>query len=110
MSPTTIKPGYSSRSTFHAVVDVCEYTYSVNLLTQPSGDVTITIGDPSNTDVTAEPAALTFTQDNWDEAQYVTVTCTRDDDAVVDKANVTHSSQRKRLRWIYRSRRSHHSL
>ena len=85
------KAGVFISSTFHAVVDVCEYTYSVNLLTQPSGDVTITIGDPSNTDVTADPEALTFTQDNWNDAQDVTVTCTRDDDAVVDKAYVTHS-------------------
>ena len=77
--------------TFHAVVDVCDYIYAVTLLTEPTGDVTVTIGDPSNTDVTAEPAALTFTTLNWDDAQYVTVTCTEDDDAVANKANVTHS-------------------
>ena len=78
--------------TFHAVVDVCHDTYySVTLFTEPTGDVTVTIGDPSNTDVTADPAALTFTPDNWDKEQYVTVTCTRDDDAVVDKAAVTHT-------------------
>ena len=77
--------------TFHAVVDVCDYIYAVTLLTEPTGDVTVTIGEPSNTDVTAEPAALTFTTLNWDDAQYVTVTCTEEDDAVVDKANVTHT-------------------
>ena len=77
--------------TFHAVVDVCNYIYAVTLLTEPTGEVTVTIGDPSNMDVTAEPADLTFTQDNWNDAQDVTVTCTRDDDAAVDKANVTHS-------------------
>ena len=85
------KAGVFISSTFHAVVDVCDYTYSVTLLTQPTGDVAVTIGDPSNTDVTADPEALTFTQDNWDDAQTVTVTCTKDDDAVVDKATVTHS-------------------
>ena len=36
------------------------------LNTQPAGDVTVTINDPTdNTDVTADPAILTFTTDNW---------------------------------------------
>ena len=77
---------------FHTVVDVCDYTYTVTLLTEPTGDVTVTIHDPiDNTDVTTEPAALTFTPDNWDEEQYVTVTCTADDDDEVDRAYVSHT-------------------
>ena len=77
---------------FHTVVDVCDYTYTVTLLTEPTGDVTVTIHDPTdNTDVTTDPAALTFTPDNWDEEQYVTVTCTADDDDVVDRAYVSHT-------------------
>ena len=55
------KAGVFISPTFHAVVDVCDYIYTVTLLTEPTGDVTVTIGDPSNTDVTADPAALTFT-------------------------------------------------
>ena len=49
-------------------------TYTVKLDTQPSGDVTVTINDPSNTDVTADPATLTFTVQNWQTPQTVTVT------------------------------------
>ena len=48
-------------------------TYIVALDTQPAGDVIVTINDPTdNTDVTAEPAKLTFTPANWDTAQTVT--------------------------------------
>ena len=32
---------------FHTVVDVCDYTYTVTLLTEPTGDVTVTIHDPT---------------------------------------------------------------
>ena len=40
--------------------------YTVALNTQPAGDVTVTINDPTdNTDVTADPATLTFTTDDW---------------------------------------------
>ena len=85
------KAGVFISSTFYAVVDVCDFSYTVMLLTQPTGDVVVTIGDPSNPDVTADPAALTFTTLNWDAEQSVTVTCTEDEDAVVDKANVTHT-------------------
>ena len=88
----TDKAGVFISPTSHAVVDECHYTYySVKLLIEPTSDVTVTIGDPSNTDVTADPAALTFTPDNWDDEQDVTVTCTKDDDAAVDKAYVTHT-------------------
>ena len=72
----------------------CNVTYTVAPKSEPSGDVTVTIGDPANTDVTAEPETLTFTVDNWDEPQTVTVTCAEDDDAVDDKATVTHTVDR----------------
>ncbi len=88
----TDKAGVFISPTTHAVVDECHYTYySVKLLMEPTSEVTVTIGDPSNTDVTADPAALTFTPDNWEDEQDVTLTCTKDDDAAVDKAYVTHT-------------------
>lgn len=75
----------------HLQVDEgCNVTYTVALKTQPTGNVIVTIGDPSNTDVTAEPATLTFTPDNWDVPQTVTVTCKEDDDAVDDAGTITH--------------------
>ena len=46
-------------------------TYTVVLDSEPTHDVTITVNDPSNTDITAEPADLTFTPGNWDTAQTV---------------------------------------
>ena len=67
-------------------------TYTVVLDTQPSGDVTVTIVDPTdNADVTAEPAALTFTTANWNSAQTVTVSAAQDDDTDGDTATVTHT-------------------
>ena len=67
-------------------------TYTVVLDAQPSGDVTVTIVDPTdNTDVTAEPATLTFTTTNWNTAQTVTVSAVQDADATDDTATVTHT-------------------
>ena len=67
-------------------------TYTVVLDTQPSGDVTVTIVDPAdNTDVTAEPDALTFTTTNWNLAQTVTVSTVQDADTDDDTATVTHT-------------------
>ena len=67
-------------------------TYTVVLDTQPTGTVTVTIVDPTdNTDVTANPASLTFSTSNWSTAQTVTVSAAEDDDAANDTATVTHS-------------------
>ena len=66
--------------------------YTVALNTMPSGDVTVTINDPTdNTDVTADPATLTFTTDNWYIRQLVTVTAATDTDEDEDSATITHS-------------------
>ena len=51
----------------------------------------MTISEPSNTDLTVQPETLTFTPDNWDVPQTVTVTCAEDDDAVDDKSVVAHT-------------------
>ena len=41
-------------------------TYTVVLDSQPTGDVTVAVNDPTdNTDVTADPASLTFTTTGW---------------------------------------------
>ena len=43
-------------------------TYTVKLDTEPTGNVTVTINDPTdNTDVTTDPATLTFTPQNWQD-------------------------------------------
>ena len=79
-----------SDSSFN-VDEVCNETYTIQLDSKPTSDVTVTIGDPSNTAVTAEPAALTFTPDNWNEPQTVTVTCAEDNNAVNEESIVTHT-------------------
>ena len=66
--------------------------YTVELNTQPIGDVTVTINDPTdNTDVTADPATLTFTTANWHTTQLVTVNAATDADEDEDSATITHS-------------------
>ena len=67
-------------------------TYTVVLDTEPTGEVTVTIEDPTdNTDVTAEPASLVFTASDWDTAQTVTATAAQDDDAGDETATITHT-------------------
>ena len=65
--------------------------YTVVLDSEPTGSVTVTVNAPANTDVTAEPASLTFTVDDWDTPQEVTVAVAQDGDAADDAATVTHS-------------------
>ena len=67
-------------------------TYTVVLDSQPTHSVTITVSDPSNTDVTAEPASLTFTTVNWDTAQTVTVTAAQDAGHDDEDGTVTHTA------------------
>ena len=66
-------------------------TYTIVLDSQPTADVTVTINDPSNTDVTAEPASLTFSSTDWSTPQTVTVSAAQDADAENDTATVTHA-------------------
>ena len=65
--------------------------YTVVLDTEPTGNVTVTVNAPANTDVTASPASLTFTADGWDRPQEVTVAVTQDSDAEDDTAILTHT-------------------
>ena len=67
-------------------------TYTVVLDTEPTGNVTVTITDPTdNTDVTADPASLTFTDLDWYIAQTVTVGAAEDGDAADETATITHT-------------------
>ena len=67
-------------------------TYTVVLDSQPTHNVTITVNDPSNTDVTADPADLTFTPTNWDTARTVTVTVSQDSGHDDEDGTVTHTA------------------
>ena len=65
-------------------------TYTVVLDGQPTANVVIAMSS-DNADVTAQPASLTFTPDNWQTAQTVTVRAAQDDDAADDKATISHA-------------------
>ena len=67
-------------------------TYTVALDTEPTGDVTVAIAGHADTDLSLDKTSLTFTADNWDTAQTVTVTAKEDDDAASDAAvTLTHT-------------------
>ena len=66
-------------------------SYTVVLDSQPTADVTISIGGQTGTGVTAAPSPMTFTPMNWATAQTVTVTAADDADTVNDTVSLTHS-------------------
>ena len=66
-------------------------TYTVVLDTRPVGDVVI---DPvaHGAGLTAAPSGLTFTPENWDQPQTVTVSAAQDDDAADGEGAITHAT------------------
>ena len=77
--------------------DATGVSYSVKLATQPSGDVTVTIGGHSGTDLSISGAELTgnqltFTASNWDTAQTVTVKAGEDDNADDESETLRHTA------------------
>ncbi len=69
-------------------------TYTVALDTQPSEDVTISLSfaSGSDEDITVDKTSLTFTTENWDAAQEITVSAAEDDDAVNGAATIEHTA------------------
>ena len=86
-------PAIELSETALAVDEGSSVSYTVQLATQPSADVTVTIGGTSGTDLTVVPssATLTFTADNWSTAQTVSVRASADADATHDSATLTHT-------------------
>ena len=73
--------------------DANQGTYTLVLDTRPTGctagvGVSVASGNP---DVTPEPTTLTFTPDDWNAPQTVTVTAGQDDDAIDDRATLRHA-------------------
>ena len=71
--------------------DAAGSSYTVRLATQPSGSVTVTISGHDGTDLslsgtTLSSNMLTFTVDNWNTAQTVTVKAGQDNDGANDTA------------------------
>ena len=93
MAPDTIRiqVGVTTSDQELEVPEGGSNTYTMVLSHQPSGDVTVTVNNPTdNLEVTATPRSLTFSTENWNEPQAVTVAAVHDDDALDDSATVTH--------------------
>ena len=89
---TTTTPGITVSPTSLPVNEGSTGTYTVLLDTQPTATVTVTINDPTdNTDVTADPASLSFSTSNWSTLQTVTVRAAEDADSAQDTGTVTHT-------------------
>ena len=87
-----LPPGVTVSPTMLTVPEGSTATYTIVLDTQPTSGVTVTIVDPTdNTDVTADPASLSFSTSNWSTPQTVTVRASEDADSAQDTATVTHT-------------------
>ena len=67
-------------------------TYTVELATEPTGQVTVTVGGTTGIDLTVVHPGLTFTASTWNTAQTVAVRADQDDDAWDDSATLTHTA------------------
>ena len=78
----TATPGVTVSKTALTVTeqDTTGDSYTVVLDTEPTANVTVTVAGHSGTDVTPNPATLTFTSTTWSTAQTVTVTAGDDAD------------------------------
>ena len=61
-------------------------SYEVVLTSEPAGEVKVVLGGHSGTDLTLDKTELTFTRQNWNVPQTVTVTAGQD-----DTAELTHT-------------------
>ena len=65
--------------------------YSVVLLAQPTGAVTVALSRSGSRDVSFSPRNLTFPMGKWSELQTVTVTALNDDDFDNESATISHT-------------------
>ncbi len=65
-------------------------TYPVVLTAEPDDDVTVSIYSSSSSALRVSTSSLTFTKDNYDTAQNVTITARSDSDAEDELVNVYH--------------------
>ena len=64
-------------------------SYTVSLGSAPTESVVVELSS-DNSDVTVQPASLTFTSDNWETAQTVTLSVGEDDDRANEQAVISH--------------------
>ncbi len=87
-----VAPGVTVSETSLDIVEGNSDTYDVELDAVPAGDVTVIIGGITGTDLALDKSSLTFTDQNWNTRQTVTVSATADDDAIHDSATLTHTA------------------
>ena len=75
-----------------AVTEGASSAYTVKLGSKPKGDVTVTITSNAPPNVTISDSSLTFTPDNWDTPQTVTVSSTADDNTYGYWVGITHTA------------------
>ena len=68
-------------------------SYYVKLASEPTGTVTVGVSSSNKKAATVSSASLTFTTDNWDVYQKVTVTGVDDKKPVARTVTITHSSK-----------------
>ncbi len=66
--------------------------YGLSLSTLPTAPVTISVSNPDDTAVTLSATSLTFTTDNWNSVQTVTVSGVEDTDANDETVQLTHTA------------------
>ena len=66
-------------------------SYTVELQSEPTDTVTVTIESDNDSAVTLSATTLTFTADNWDTPERVTVTPLKDANAIGETVTVTHA-------------------
>ncbi len=81
VSPTTL-----------AVDEAGSGTYTLALTRRPTVPVTIMVSNPDTTAVTLSATSLTFSTDNWNSVQTVTVSGVEDTDADHETVQLTHTA------------------
>ena len=59
-------------------------SYTVVLTSEPTADVTVAVQVPEGAEISVDATELTFTAEDWNQAQTVTLTAAQDADAVTD--------------------------
>ena len=72
--------------------DTAGSSYTVVLATQPTGDVTVTVGGHLGTNVSVSSGILTFTASTWETAQTVTVKAGEDSGSLDETVTLTHTA------------------
>ena len=94
-TPATPRVTVSTAALTETEEDANGDSYTVVLATQPTADVTLTVAGHVGTDATPNPSSLTFTPQDWDTAQTVTVTAADDADTTNDSVTLTHSADER---------------